>query len=221
MLAYAANRPVPGKRQSSPNVLLLVVSAHVALVAVVMSAKMDLPARIAPSILHVRFVPNPVDPPPEPAPVGHPVAQPLPSPRLPVPLPLPPSDGPVAAIDPVDAGPVGVDGGGASVVPEPSNPIRLAPVRQGPRLLTPASELKPPYPASKLASEQEAVLTLKLSIDDRGRVIAVDPLGPADRVFVEAARRHLIAHWRYAPATADGKPVATALTITLRFMLDG
>jgi protein TonB len=49
----------------------------------------------------------------------------------------------------------------------------------------------------------------------------VEPIGRADRVFVDAARRHLIAHWRYSPATEDGRAVASTKTITLRFQLDG
>jgi hypothetical protein len=52
-------------------------------------------------------------------------------------------------------------------------------------------------------------------------VIAVDPVGRADRVFLEAARRYLIAHWRYQPASEDGRSVASSITVTLRFELDG
>ena len=63
MLAYLANRPVPGQRQSSPNALLLVISVHVALLAVVMSAKMDLPAGIKPPPIPIFWVPKPTDPP--------------------------------------------------------------------------------------------------------------------------------------------------------------
>jgi protein TonB len=100
-------------------------------------------------------------------------------------------------------------------------PIKLPPIRHDPRLLTSPAELKPPYPASKLAAEEEATLNLRLTIDKSGRVISVEPLGRADPVFVAAARRHLLAHWRYAPATADGLPVASTLNITLRFQLDG
>ena len=66
-------------------------------------------------------------------------------------------------------------------------------------------ELKPPYPASKLASEEEAVSGCRLTIDERGRVIAVEPLGRADPAFLDAARRHLLAHWRYKPAIEDGR----------------
>jgi protein TonB len=87
-------------------------------------------------------------------------------------------------------------------------------------LLTPPSELKPPYPQSKLLTGEEATLKLALSIDEHGRVVAVEPVGPADKVFLDAARRYLIAHWRYRPATLDGRPVASNLTITLRFELD-
>jgi protein TonB len=46
-------------------------------------------------------------------------------------------------------------------------------------------------------------------------------VGAADRVFLEAARRHLIAHWRYRPATEDGRPIASSVVISLRFLLDG
>jgi len=62
---------------------------------------------------------------------------------------------------------------------------------------------------------------LRLSIDERGRVVDVEPVGRADREFVEAARRHLMARWHYTPATDDGRAVASSLTITLRFMLEG
>jgi protein TonB len=218
MLAYAANRPVPGKRQSSPNALLIVISAHVALLAVVMSAKMDLPGRILGTPPTVVYFPKP-DPTPPPNPVNepqspaHPISNPMPQVPLQPVNNLPVDLGPIA----IDPGPIAGAGTAAvSVIQKPS----ITPIRHDPRLLTPASELKPPYPASKLLSEEEAVLTLRLTIDDRGRVVAVDPLGPADRAFLDAARRHLIAHWRYQPATDDGRPVASSITVTLRFQLD-
>jgi protein TonB len=81
--------------------------------------------------------------------------------------------------------------------------------------------LKPPYPQSKLLTGEEAELTLRLGIDSSGRVVSVEPVGRADRVFLEAARRHLMGHWRYKPATEGGRAVATSTVITLRFQLDG
>jgi protein TonB len=72
-----------------------------------------------------------------------------------------------------------------------------------------------------LLAEEEATLTLRLSIDEQGRVVAVDPVGRADGVFLAAARRYLIGHWRYKPAMKDGSVIASSITISLRFQLDG
>src|SRR5215212_10124770 len=94
MLAYAANRPVAGQRQSSPHILLVVATVHVAAIAALMSAKMDLPQKIRHSPIIVDFVDPPIDPPPNPLP------QPKPAPgstRIDHPthfLPTPPIPGP-------------------------------------------------------------------------------------------------------------------------------
>jgi protein TonB len=221
MLAYAVNRPVPAKRQSSPNALLVVISVHVALLAVVMSAKMDLPGRLDPG---PKLIKIPITPPPrpirtaDPRPAPHPIDNNWDNPQPNVPVQLP--NNPTVDPEPVRVDPGPIAGAGTAIFPMLPNTV-TAPVRHDARLLTPASELKPPYPTSKLLSEEEAVLRLKLTIDGNGRVVAVDPVGAADKAFLEAARRHLTAHWRYQPATEDGRSVASSMVITLRFQLDG
>ena len=92
--------------------------------------------------------------------------------------------------------------------------------RTGPRFATPDSDIRPPYPESKRALEQEAVLRLRLSIDERGRVIAVDPVGKADATFLAAARRHILKAWRYKPAMEGDKAIPSSTVITLQFELD-
>lgn len=223
MLAYAAKRPVAGKRESSPNALLVVISVHVALLAVVMSAKMDVPGRImrSPPLINVAVMtPPPPNRPqpkqPQPQLKTHDIDQPVA--KVPVPRPDPQPN--VATSDPT-SGAVALGGGGTAVLPEIPQPLPTAPIHHDPRLLTPASDLKPPYPAAKLAAEQEATLRLRLTIDDRGRVIAVDPVGYADRAFLESARRYIIAHWRYDPASDGPRAVASTITVTLRFQFDG
>jgi protein TonB len=215
MTVYA---PVPAyaDRKRHPRAFILIIAGHAALIAAVMTAKMDLPLPFVPTPTTIALIPEPKALPenPPPAPKQEPRSSaidqmpsvvPLPQPSLPAidktPLPLPYS-GPIV-------GPVpGVDS-----TPNP------APARTGPRFATPDSLLKPPYPQIKLRLEEEAVLRLKLSIDDRGRVTAVEPVGRADATFLAAARRHMIAHWRYEPATEGGRPVASATVITLRFQL--
>jgi protein TonB len=219
MLAYAASRPAPVERRPHPNTMLAIIAAHVAVVAVVMSARMDLPRVIKQPPPTIFWVPTPKDPPPNPQtprsqqPVRNNSIDEVP----PIVTTLPPTGetfDPPPRLDPVT-----ILGGGANVITELPPPHSVG--KLGPRLVTPAHELKPPYPASKLITEEEATLRLKLSIDEHGRVTAVDPVGSADRIFLEAARRYLIAHWRYKAATEDGRAVASSMVITLRFQLDG
>ena len=213
MSVYA---PVPAfaDRKGHPRALVLIIAGHAALIAAVMTANMDLQRQLFPPTT-IELIPEPATPPkdpppPEPARNEPRIDQltdliPIPQPSQPVldPVPLPMQPQPA-----IDLGPPG-----NSITP-------VAPVRVAARFVTPESRIRPPYPQSKLRAEEEAVLRLRLAIDARGRVTAVEAVGPADPVFLAAARRHLIAHWRYRPATEDGRPVATSTEITLRFQLD-
>ncbi|HVM22387.1 MAG TPA: TonB family protein [Sphingomicrobium sp.] len=224
MLAYLARRPAFAARQSSPNAMLVIIGAHVALLAAVMSAKMDLPAKLSNAPIRVKLLPAPVAPPPnpierqtEPQTRQPHIAQPQPA------IDLPPAARGLTGLAPSPPAFDPAPGSGEAVTPpaDPGPPAVFPPVRVPPRLTTPPSELKPPYPLSKLSSGEEAVLTLRLSIDENGRVVAVEPVGRADRVFLDAARRHVLARWRFRPATEDGRPITGSTTITLRFQLDG
>ena len=218
MLAYAAKRRAVAQRRSAPNAMLAIVAIHVAAIAVLMSAKMDLPDKIRHSPIIVDLIPAPKPPPriePNPSPPANSTIT-RPAPHIPVPVPGPIVDEPSPALPSFD------DLVGPALDPRPRvDPIPPpAPVKIGPRLLTPSADLRPPYPRSKLASGEEAVLRLNLTIDERGRVVAIAPVGRADPVFLEAARRHLLAHWRYRPATEDGRAIGSAITVTLRFELE-
>jgi protein TonB len=216
MLAYAARRPV-FERRPHPNTLLMIIGAHVGLLAAVMSAKMEFAAKPPPVITKVQLIPLPKDPPPHPTKTTQRVPMIdswIDQPRTQVKIAIPKID----TLPAVDPG-TGADDGNAVVLPIPHSLSTT--VSSGPLLITSQSELKPPYPASKLLSEEEAVLRLKLTIDEMGRVVAVDPVGRADPAFLDAARRHLIAHWRYKPANQDGHAVSSTAVITLHFELDG
>jgi protein TonB len=163
-----------------------------------------------------------VKPPPEPAPPKpqHPI-QPrdsqvdLQKPIVPVPTPGPVEFANVNLPQPPLPGPIG---SGTENVARPTP--KLDPVRIAARFATPDSLLRPPYPDDKRRLEEEGTLRLRLSIDERGRVVAVEPAGNVDRSFFESARKHLLAKWRYKPATLDGRPVPSSTVITLRFELE-
>ena len=219
MLAYAAHRRRIAERHSAPHVMLAIIAAHIALIAVVMSARMEAGERVL-GRTEIKFIPLPPPPPPnrpppraEPKPshstiTRTPTIVPVPQPRLdrydPTPMPTLPS---IPTVRPTPN-------------PEPRIAPMPAPVRVGPRFATPADAVRPPYPSSKIASEEEAVLRLRLSIDQRGRVVAVEPVGRADPAFLTAARKHLLARWRYKPATEGGRAIASSTVITLRFELE-
>jgi periplasmic protein TonB len=217
MLAYAAHRRQVAERRSSPQTLLLIAAAHIALIAAVMSARMELPPRFFPPSIEIKNIPLPKPPPPN-QPQGKTKAKStttiIDRTKVVVPIPRPNGPGPDVMRDPP------IPGGDTIGLPSRGDPLPLAPVRVGPRFATPPSEVRPPYPPSKLDREEEAVLRLRLTIDAAGRVISVDPVGKADPAFLAAARRHLLAHWRYKPATEDGRAMASATIITLRFELN-
>ena len=214
MLAYAPRRE---RRRLQPSALALIVGAHALAIVAVMTARMDLPERWAPTRTDVTFVPLP----PEPVPDPLPQTDPRPSTR-PVDSPQPiidslPSPGPIvdALPQPPDPSPLLGNGAGPSATPQPQ-PM----VRTGPRFVTPDSAIRPPYPEAKRQLEQEATLRLRLSIDERGRVVAVEPVGRADPAFLAAARRHILKAWRYQPAMEGNRAVASSTVITLKFELD-
>ena len=212
MLGYA---PRPDHKRLRPATLGLIILGYAGLLALVMTAD---PGKIfkeksdPPDII---FVPVPKPPPPEPR------ANPQPSPSQitivdPIVLPSP-SPGPIIAELPQphpNPGPVI----GTGTLPQPI-PFDPPIVRTGPRFATVGDAIRPPYPISKRESGDEASLRLKLSIDERGRVVAVDPVGRADPTFLEAARRHILRMWRYQPAMEGAKAMPSTTNITLRFEL--
>jgi len=192
-----------------------VIAGHVAAVAILMSTKLDLPERIRDFRTVVTFVP--AKPPQRVDSVKQPRPQSQPRYASPDPIaPIPTEPDVTADPDPTPAFPLPTGPVGPVVDPLPSQPVPATPAV----LLTGLGELRPPYPAAKLASGEEAVLKLRLTVDQGGRVVAVEPIGRADRTFLEAARRHIIAHWRYRPASRDGHDVMATLVVTLRFQLD-
>lgn len=215
MLAYA---PRQNAMRLRPATLGLIVVGHVGLLALVMTAKSGMITTNPFTPTTITFVPEPeppTPPPPEPQPnpapsqsqidTVIPVVPPLPAPgptvdQFPQPLPQP---GPVI---------------GTGTIP---TPIPLDPpiVRKGPRFATVGDAVRPPYPLSKREAGDEASLRLRLTIDERGRVVAVDPVGRADPTFLDAARRHILRVWRYQPAMEGAKAVPSTTTITLKFEL--
>ncbi|WP_395624147.1 energy transducer TonB [Sphingomonas daechungensis] len=216
MPVYASTPGFVGQRQH-PRALVFIVGFHAVAIVAVMTAKMDLPHKILDPGTTIQWIP--ADPPPPPPLPPEPTTKApqnssidRPQPHVPISNSTGPTVDPTPIPIPTNPGPIGT---GSEVLPVPiPDPVWVAA-----RFITPERLIKPPYPADKQREEQEASLRLRLSIDERGRVVAVEPVGTVDRSFFEAARRHLIANWRYKPATEDGHPVPSSTVITLSFRL--
>lgn len=215
MLAYA---PRPDATRLRPATLGLIILGHAGLLALVMTARSG-------TIPHNPFKPTVVVLVPEPKPPSptEPKTAATPSPSTftnvkPV-MPPPIAQGPTVAVDPIPLPPLGTvasTGTGFVLTPIPLDPPI---VRTGPRFATSDDAIRPPYPDSMRATGAEASLRLRLSIDARGRVVAVDPVGRADPTFLAVARRHILRAWRYQPAMDGAKAVPSTTTITLKFEL--
>ena len=219
MLAYAA-KTRPAGRSGSPRALVLILAGHALLIGAVMTARMGVIPTDSYDPTEIFNVPIKPPPPPDPQP---PQPRPAEQPSF-IERPVTVIDVPSIAPTPLDKGPPIVPwnppviGGGP---PLPTvNPPKALSVRVAAIFRTPDSALRPPYPASKLRLEEEATLKLRLSIDTRGRVTAVEPVGAADPQFLAAARRHIIRAWSYKPATEYGAAVVSSTVITLSFRLE-
>jgi periplasmic protein TonB len=221
MLAYAANSPKAAGRAGSPRALALILLGHAAVISAVLMTKPELVG--LPPYEPTVLIDIPAPPPPP-----SPVTTDKPEPRDPVTQPtFIDQERPIVDMDPTTS--IAFDTGSSlrdieTVIGSgPTTIIDLpgaVPVRIGPRLATNENALKPPYPLDMRRAEQEATLRLKLTIDPRGRVIAVDSVGPANPSFLEAARRHILKAWRYKPATEDGLAVPSTTVISLSFRLE-
>lgn len=221
MLAYAADTR-PAGRAGSPKALALILTGHAALLAAVLTAKMEL-ATDTPfdptTIINI-----PVDPPPpEPQPKVESVQKQPVTQRSFI-------EQPTTIVDMDATSPVNLDRGqaiediatviGTDVSFSQLDPPKHVPIKIAARFVTPDSALKPPYPLDKRREGEEATLKLRLTIDTRGRVTAVEPVGAADPSFLEAARHHIVRSWRYKPATEDGVAVPSSTVINLDFRLE-
>lgn len=215
MLAYAPRRG----RSVSRRPLVLVAAGHAGLIALVLTARSEMPIGRVFDPTDVIFVDPPKPPPPEPAPPRSPtsstVDRPLTIIPTPRPTPTPLDDGPPVAQ------PTPFAGNAVEPAPLPL-PLPTPPlvVRKAARFITPADDVRPPYPAAKQRIEEEASLRLVLQISSAGRVTSVDPVGATDPIFLDAARRHILKRWRYTPASEGDTAIASRIVITLRFELN-
>jgi periplasmic protein TonB len=111
--------------------------------------------------------------------------------------------------------------GTGTVITPPPPPLPPPPVVRRAAELDPrfAGELQPPYPAEEHRAQREGRVQVRVTIAANGRVSAIMRLMATSEAFWRVTERQALDHWRFRPATVDGRPVADSKVMTLRFRL--
>jgi protein TonB len=203
------------QRRNSPGSLTLVILLHAALLSAVIMIKSPVFERITHPPIQVRLINAQTDPPRNPPPTPQRQQQPERITYVPPVIPPVGGDPPVAPWTPPQP-PPGTGITAPPTTPEPPVP----PVRRGaeldPRY---AGELQPPYPAAEQRAQREGRVQVRVTIAPSGRVSAVARLMATSDAFWRVTEQQALNHWRFRPATVDGRPVEGSKVMTLIFRI--
>jgi protein TonB len=205
------------QKRNSPSSLALVIALHGGLFAAVALIRSPQFTRIVDPPLVFTNIPIEPDPPAEPR------------------QPTQPTEQPVSQIDQVepvvdtnaDSGTVidlgdrptefaATSGTGDIVLPPPPPPLLRRAAEFDPRF---ANALQPPYPSTERRAEREGVVRVRVTIGADGRVKAIVRLAATTDAFWRVTEQQAMRHWRFRPATLDGRPVEDSKVLTLNFRL--
>jgi protein TonB len=115
-------------------------------------------------------------------------------------------------------GPIWLPPGNTST--PPANPPVPDPVRREAQIdQRYAAAFQPPYPTSEQRAQREGSVRIRVTIGIDGRVRAVERVSATSDIFWAVAERQALRHWRFRPATLDGRPVESTKVMTLHFRL--
>lgn len=203
------------KPHLSPTRLGAIILAHAAVLGAVALSKTEIVRPYLGPIELIKIAPEKKPPPPVDLPQTKPSAKAPQKQRLDTPekvVTFKPQDDVVAnggTSDPILSDP----GFGDEAVSLPPEPVRVT------ARIDPRSELQPPYPASEERAANEGSVKVRLLVGADGRVKAVEQLSATSDAFWRATEKQALRHWRFKPATVDGKPVESRLVLTVHFQL--
>jgi len=209
------------QRQVHPTGFATVIALHAAALAAVMLIKgpVFIPEFHPPT--EAFFVPPRQEPPPEPRHQTNPTRQRQTPVYVPPRPPARPNEDDHLATTATENHDRVIPTEGAGQVgpidpPQPVHrPVRLA-AQVDPRF---RDALQPLYPPAEQRREHEGSVQVRIVISPEGRVVSIERLSATSDAFWEATRRQALGHWRFRPATEDGRPVEAVMTMTVTFRL--
>ena len=203
--------------------IMLAGAVHVVIVAAVIA----MPGIEIPDKFNGPFVATPIAKPQPPEPVikDEPPEPKLASLTLPKAADKPIADVPVFPIQPFptysDLGSA-LDSAGTGIA-VPIDPVKIAPdpVIVSARLNSRyADRFQPAYPPGQLRLEREAEVSVRVLVGSDGRVKQIELIDSPHEDFWNATRKQALKSWRFTPATRDGKPFESWLTLKVRFEIN-
>ncbi|MEZ5065518.1 MAG: energy transducer TonB [bacterium] len=200
------------RARSGRRALDLAIAASIALHLVAFALFPPLPERPVPvessgEIEFVDVVPFEAVPPPPPPPRSRPVSRSLAGDLD----ETPPRDIRPDLATPADADP-----------PPLSAPVPIGPRGETFRVFEQAPKLRraedPEYPELARAAGLEGEVLLRISVDERGRVVDVVAVRSDGSAFADAALA-AARRWTFDPARMSGRPVASTILVPVRFTL--
>ena len=98
------------------------------------------------------------------------------------------------------------------VIPEP---VRIG-AQVDPRY---RDALQPPYPPDRERAQQAGRVRVRVTIGTDGRVTAIEQVDSTHDAFWRVTQRQALNRWRFRPATVDGRPVVSTMTMTVNFRI--
>jgi protein TonB len=206
------------QKRNSPTSLGLVILLHGALISAVVLIKSPAFQHLTRPTVITLIPDDPVPPPDQPPPREQPQPR---QERIDQPPPLnqTPPTGPAVDTRPPPNQFAGLTAGSGIVdIPRlPPDPPAI-PIRR-PAQIDPSSQLQPPYPPSQQRLGQEGRVQVRVTIGADGRVIDVALVSATNDAFWQVTRQQALRHWRFRPATVDGRPVEETRVMSLVFRI--
>ncbi len=83
-----------------------------------------------------------------------------------------------------------------------------------------ADDFQPDYPVGLLRREQEGAVSVRVLVGTDGRVKDIELVKSPHEDFWSATRKQALRKWRFTPATKDGKPVESWMTLKVLFQIN-
>jgi TonB family protein len=84
----------------------------------------------------------------------------------------------------------------------------------------PLANLPPVYPEQAVAARWQGVTLLRVHVVADGAAADVEVLSSSGHAVLDAAAVRAVRTWRFEPARHNGRPVAAAVRLPVRFQLD-